>query len=320
MCVCVNSHLYATSFTLSRTEDITYNVCTCWFTCRDRLRRLNSPELVPSVCAYRAGYTASERRDIEGSLFRGQLRAVAATNALELGIDVGALDVTLHLGFPGTVASLWQQSGRAGRREQQALSVYIAFDGPLDQYFMLKPEKLFTASIERAIVDTRNLQIVKTHATCAAYERALLMSEAALDSEEHADDSPAFFGTGLRSAVTELRKQNLLGPNPMQPNERAFRYIGPCTGGPAKEVSMRQVEQERFKIIEELSGEVVEEIEATMAFYQVYEGAIYMNQVSFGQVSHFKDGLVCHEDIWKILVHVCDYKAGKEIFGQETRS
>ena len=238
-----------------------------------------APDLISSVCAYRAGYTASERRGIEGSLFRGQLRAVAATNVLELGIDVGALDLTLHLGFPGTIASLWQQSGRAGRREQQALSVYVAFDGPLDQYFMLRPEKLFTASIERAIVDTRNLQILQTHAACAAYERPLLLRRGMLQDDEEADDSPAFFGTGLQTAASELRKRQILGPNPLNPHDRTMRYVGPCTGGPAKEVSMRQVEEERFKIMEERSGEVVEEIEATMAFYQVYEGAIYMNQV-----------------------------------------
>ena len=102
------------------------------------------------IAAYRAGYTAEERRAVEGSLLQGRLRGVCATNALELGIDVGALDVTLHLGFPGNVASLWQQAGRAGRREQQALSILVAFDGPLDQYFMRHPKRLFERPLERA--------------------------------------------------------------------------------------------------------------------------------------------------------------------------
>lgn len=106
------------------------------------------PHLADSVSVYRAGYAAQDRREIERALFRGQLLAVAATNALELGIDVGDLDVTLHLGFPGTVASLWQQAGRSGRRGQPSLAVYIAFDGPLDQYFMKQPSRLFQRPIE----------------------------------------------------------------------------------------------------------------------------------------------------------------------------
>lgn len=113
------------------------------------------PSLVNLVCGYRAGYAAEERREIERDLFSGRFRGVAATNALELGIDVGSLDVTIHLGFPGTVASLWQQAGRAGRREQKALSIYVAFDSPLDQYFMKDPKRLFDRPLE---VRIRNRQ------------------------------------------------------------------------------------------------------------------------------------------------------------------
>ena len=93
-----------------------------------------APRLAEKVASYRGGYEASERRVIEKELFSGALLGVAATNALELGIDVGSLDATIHLGFPGSVASLWQQAGRAGRREGRALSVYVAFDGPLDPH------------------------------------------------------------------------------------------------------------------------------------------------------------------------------------------
>lgn len=103
---------------------------------------------------YRAGYSPQERRQTEADLHSGRLAAVAATNALELGIDVGSLDLTLHLGFPGSVSSLWQQSGRAGRREQRSMSIYVAFDGPLDQYFMRHPDQLFSRAIESAQVCT----------------------------------------------------------------------------------------------------------------------------------------------------------------------
>ncbi|KAK3277818.1 hypothetical protein CYMTET_14203 [Cymbomonas tetramitiformis] len=139
---------------------------------REMLRE-RAPELEGSIMAYRAGYAASERREIEGGLFGGLLRGVAATNALELGIDVGSLDVTLHLGFPGSVASLWQQSGRAGRREQRALSIFVAFDGPLDQYFMRSPQRLFSRPIENACVDAHNPQMLEQHLVCAAFERPL---------------------------------------------------------------------------------------------------------------------------------------------------
>lgn len=135
----------------------------------------SAPAFVDKVQAYRGGYSAGQRRQIETQLFFGEIRGVAATNALELGIDVGALDVSLHLGHPGAVASLWQQAGRAGRREQHALSVYVAFDGPLDQYFMHRPEKLFRASVESAVIDAENSQILSCHAACAAYELPLLL-------------------------------------------------------------------------------------------------------------------------------------------------
>ena len=92
-------------------------------------------------------YTPAERRALEAALRNGSLRGVACTNALELGIDLGRLDCTLHLGFPGTIASLWQQAGRAGRREQMALSIMVAFDSPLDQYFIADPARLLGAKV-----------------------------------------------------------------------------------------------------------------------------------------------------------------------------
>ncbi|MCH98789.1 putative ATP-dependent helicase HRQ1, partial [Trifolium medium] len=99
-----------------------------------------------------------ERRKIESAFFGGKICGVAATNALELGIDVGEIDVTLHLGFPGSIASLWQQAGRGGRRDRPSLAIYVAFGGPLDQYFMNNPRKLFERSIECCHIDSQNKQ------------------------------------------------------------------------------------------------------------------------------------------------------------------
>jgi ATP-dependent helicase YprA (DUF1998 family) len=100
-----------------------------------------------------------DRRKIESDLFGGKLCGIAATNALELGIDVGHIDVTLHLGFPGSIASLWQQAGRSGRRQKPSLAVYVAFLGPLDQYYMSFPDKLFGSPIECCHIDSQNKHV-----------------------------------------------------------------------------------------------------------------------------------------------------------------
>eukprot|EP01033_Poteriospumella_lacustris_P002280 gene2280-1664_t len=127
--------------------------------------------LVPSVSSYRGGYTDEERRSIERELFAHRLLGVAATCALELGIDVGSLDVTMHMGFPGSFSSLWQQAGRAGRSGRASLSFIMCFECPVDQYFARFPEKLLSKdAIEPAVLDVDNLLILKSHVACAAKE------------------------------------------------------------------------------------------------------------------------------------------------------
>eukprot|EP00798_Chlamydomonas_sp_ICE-L_P008044 gene8044-1278_t len=147
------------------------------------LLKASAPDLINSFKVYRGGYSPEERRQIESELFRGDLLAAVATNALELGVDVGALDVTLHLGFPGSIASLRQQAGRAGRREQPSLSLYVAFDGPLDQYFMSHPKELFALSTESAkelfALSTEAAKELFTLPTEAAKEQLTLFTEAA---------------------------------------------------------------------------------------------------------------------------------------------
>jgi DEAD/DEAH box helicase domain-containing protein len=122
------------------------------------------------VMSYRAGYTKEERRAIEDGLFSGKLLGVTATNALELGVDVGGLDATVLTGYPGTIASAWQQAGRAGRAQDEALSVLVALDNPLDQYLMRHPEYFFGRPVEQAIVDPDNRRVLAAHLACAAYE------------------------------------------------------------------------------------------------------------------------------------------------------
>src|SRR3954471_1950061 len=123
-----------------------------------------------AVRPYRGGYLAEERREIERELFAGKLRAVVATSALELGIDIGSLDACVLSGFPGTIASMWQQAGRSGRAQQQALAGGVARGGPLDQWLMAPPEEVFTRQPEPAVVNPTNPFVLLPHLACAAYE------------------------------------------------------------------------------------------------------------------------------------------------------
>src|SRR5579871_5563817 len=153
------------------------------------------PELSKSIMAYRSGYTKEERRKIEQGLFEGKLIGVTATNALELGVDVGGLDATVLTGYPGTIASAWQQAGRAGRGGEEALSILVALDNPLDQFLMRHPDYFFGRPHERAVLDPDNRRILAQHLLCAAYERALTW-----------DDLPAF-GPNAKTALDSLEEQ-----------------------------------------------------------------------------------------------------------------
>ena len=131
------------------------------------------PELVERIAAYRAGYMAEDRRRIERELFGGRLVGVTATTALELGIDVGGLDASLLVGYPGTIASMWQQAGRVGRGSDPALSMLIGLDNPLDQYYMRHPDVLLGKPNENALLDPDNIYILQRHLPCAAHESPL---------------------------------------------------------------------------------------------------------------------------------------------------
>ncbi|KAL5818090.1 hypothetical protein ACOSQ3_026468 [Xanthoceras sorbifolium] len=226
-----------------------------------------APHLVNSICAYRAGYIAEDRRRIESDFFGGKLCGIAATNALELGIDVGHIDVTLHLGFPGSIASLWQQAGRSGRREKPSLAVYVAFEGPLDQYFMRYPEKLFRSPIECCHIDAQNQQVLVQHLVCAALEHPLSL----IHDEK-------YFGSGLENAVMTLKSRGYLSSDPSHDSSaKTWSYIG-HEKMPSQSISIRAIENVRYRVLDMRTDEVLEEIEESKAFFQVYEGAVYMHQ------------------------------------------
>ena len=261
---------------------------------RELLANSNGTQFLETLRAYRGGYTAGDRRATESALFDGSLRAVAATNALELGVDVGVLDATLHLGFPGSTSSLTQQAGRAGRRGKRALGIYVAFDGPLDQYFMRRPEKLFEAAEkERAAIDCANPAILAAHVACAAYELPL-------DPRPEGVDARTYFFTGaetretrgnqkienepsdFRVAADALVRDAKLARDPSVAASRAgdlrLRWVGDSASGPARGVSVRTIESERYAVVDMDTGKTVEEIEASKAFWSVHPGAVYLNQ------------------------------------------
>ena len=269
---------------------------------RELLANSNGTRFLETLRAYRGGYTAGDRRATESALFDGSLRAVAATNALELGVDVGVLDATLHLGFPGSTSSLTQQAGRAGRRGKRALGIYVAFDGPLDQYFMRRPEKLFEAAEkERAAIDCANPAILAAHVACAAYELPL-------DPRPEGVDARTYFFTGAETRDAPLEKKSgerfckknenepsdfrvaaealvrdaKLARDPSVAASRAgdlrLRWVGDSASGPARGVSVRTIESERYAVVDMDTGKTVEEIEASKAFWSVHPGAVYLNQ------------------------------------------
>ncbi len=145
----------------------------------DELREQHSP-LADKMRAYRGGYLPNERRDIEQKLFAGELRGVASTNALELGVDIGSLDVALLVNYPGTIASAWQQAGRSGRRNDESLAVLLAGNDPVDQFLLRHPDYFFAQSPENAVVDPENPYVLAKHLKAAAYE--LPLEDAALET------------------------------------------------------------------------------------------------------------------------------------------
>jgi DEAD/DEAH box helicase domain-containing protein len=196
---------------------------------RDALSRKRSPH-AEEVRAYRGGYLPNERREIEQDLFAGRLRAVAATNALELGIDVGSLDVALLVNYPGTIASCWQQAGRSGRRHDDSLAVLLAGNDPVDQYLLRHPEYFFAQSPEHAVVDPDNPYVLAKHLQIAAFELPLV------------DDDVAAFGPLSAPIIDALCQEERLV-------EVRGAYYHPGGQNPAVGVSLRHMSDNTFAIV-----------------------------------------------------------------------
>jgi DEAD/DEAH box helicase domain-containing protein len=224
---------------------------------RLRLEDAGRADLAERIAPYRAGYTPSQRREIEARLATGDLLAVIATDALELGIDVGDLDAAVCVTFPGTVASLRQMWGRAGRRAT-GLAMYVAGEDALDQFFCRHPDEFLDRPVERAILDHESEEIHLAHLCAAAYEMPL--------TPEDAD----FFGPRVEGHAGRLVKQGRL-------RERGGRYLPRGPGFPAAAIALRSASPDSVAVVEAAAGEVIGTVEAARAHSAIHPGAVYLH-------------------------------------------
>jgi len=230
--------------------------------------RASHPELAELVAPYRAGYTASQRRELESRLMRGELRAVITTDALELGIDIGALDVAVMAGYPGSIAATWQRAGRAGRRSGRSAAVYVASSAPLDQYMVRNPDYFFGASPEHALVNPDNLHILLDHVKCAAFELPFTLSE-------------RFGEVNLQEMLAVLAESGFVHLSDGQWQWTQESY-------PADAVSLRSVTSDNFVIVDTTNGErVIGETDFTSGPSTLHEKAIYLIEGQLYQVDRF---------------------------------
>jgi DEAD/DEAH box helicase domain-containing protein len=224
---------------------------------RENLERRGKPELAARIAPYRGGYTPQQRREIEAKLSAGELLAVVATDALELGIDVGELDAAICVTFPGTVASLRQMWGRAGRR-RRGLAVYVAGQDALDQFFCRHPGEFLERPVEAAILDHENDQIASRHLIAAAYELPL----------SDADDE--IFGEGWRERAERLTAAGELRRSGGGLLPRRADFV-------AARIALRSASADSVAVIERDSGEMLGLVEAERAFTTVHPGAVYLH-------------------------------------------
>lgn len=224
------------------------------------LVRLERPEVMARVMGYRGGYTPQDRRRIEKEMFDGKLMGVIATNALELGVDIGSLDAVITVGFPYTIANLRQQSGRAGRRNRDSLSVLVGDGFATDQYYMDNPDEIFTKPNCELQVDLENMLVLEGHIQCAAYE----MPTRAVEDQ-------VYFGKLLPEIAEERMIKDPLGF--YHCNERFRPY-------PSKFVAIRDTEDGHFAIVDITHDRnaILEEVEPSRAFFTIYEGGIFLHQ------------------------------------------
>ncbi|KAJ5502470.1 hypothetical protein N7463_005344 [Penicillium fimorum] len=227
---------------------------------RAEFDRLERTEIGKLVMGYRGGYSPQDRRQIEKEMFEGKLMGIVATNALELGVDIGSLDAVITMGFPYSISNLRQQSGRAGRRNKDSLSVLVGDKYPTDQHYMQNPDEIFTRPNCELQIDLSNELILEGHVQCAAFEMSIRPEEDSI-----------YFGQQLLA----------LAPTRLIKDPSGFYHCHPrFRPQPSRSVSIRDTEDQHFAVIDTTNNRniVLEEVEASRAFFTIYEGGIFLHQ------------------------------------------
>jgi DEAD/DEAH box helicase domain-containing protein len=225
-----------------------------------------------AVRGYRGGYLPKERREIEAKLRDGGIRAVVATNALELGVDIGSLDAVVMAGYPGTIASTWQRAGRAGRRQTTSLAVMVASSAPLDQYIIEHPEYFFDRPPEHAFINPNNLEILLNHLKCAAFELPIRDGET--------------FGKNNTGELCQFLSDLKLLHHSGAPANGMWHWTSDTY--PADAISLRSITSDNFVVVD-ITGDhkIIATVSFTDALDALHEKAIYLHEARQYQVERF---------------------------------
>ncbi|KAK1232495.1 ATP-dependent 3'-5' DNA helicase [Marasmius sp. AFHP31] len=228
-------------------------------TLRTELSAEGRHDILERVHAYRGGYNPEDRRKIEHDAFTGQLLGIVATNALELGVDIGVLDAVIMLGFPITLASFKQQAGRAGRRQKDSLVIFVAQALPVDRYYVENPGELFDGQTDDLVIDLHSEEILESHLQCAAHEMPISL-----------EDAP-YFGPLMREICeTKLVKDrdNWYHANP--------KFLP----SPSQLIAIRGAREVKYVLVDitHSNKKILEEVEISRALFEVYEGGVFLHQ------------------------------------------